>query len=577
MRTLSTCLAICMATALSSQSIHQEQLEYYNSLGKTWDQYEHEHTGTTLAPRSSFCTLDRVVYGWHPYWENGSEANYQWNLLSHLSYFSYEVDAATGNALTTHGFQTANAVTEALAQGVKVTLCVTLFSNHSTFFGSPTAQQTLIDNLITEVQNRGAHGVNIDFEGIPSSQSANFTAFMIDLCNQMHAAIPGSEVSTVLYAVDWSDVFDEPALDPYVDLFIIMGYAYYWSGSTTAGPTDPLYHFGSTYNYTLSRSVTYHLDEGVSRDKLILGLPYYGREYESTSNALGAAVFSPPNSNVLFYKEVRDNVSGDFSPANYGFDTESYSNYWIYPDGGNYQHAFCNSAAALGYRMDLIDQTGIGGMGIWALGYDDGYSDYWDEIESHFTDCAVEQCMDTIYDLGGPNKNYYDDEYFVQTISHSAAATVTLDFLNFSVEVGWDTLFIYDGPTTASPLIGNYTGTTSPGTITSTGNAITLEWRSDGATVGEGWEAIYNCQLLGTEENTINNVRFYPNPAQDVVTVELSAPCSGRIVDAMGRTVMELDLSEGRNSVDISDLANGSYFLRLSINALESGYQLIKF
>lgn len=182
-------------------SVMKEQLEYYNSLGNADANYYEQNTVAATKPlrEKSTCNLNKVVYGWHPYWVGNVYQNYDWDLLSHMSFFSYEVDAATGNAVSTHGWSTSAAVTAAIASGnTKVTLCVTLFSNHNTFFASSTAQQTLITNLINLIQSRGAHGVNIDFEGLPSGQKTNFANFMVNLANQMHAAIPGSDVSTVL-------------------------------------------------------------------------------------------------------------------------------------------------------------------------------------------------------------------------------------------------------------------------------------------------------------------------------------------------------------------------------------------
>ena len=70
----------------------------------------------------------------------------------------------------------------------------------------------------------------------------------------MHAAIP-ELASTVLYSVDWNNVFDFSAMEPHVDHYIIMGYAYYYQGSCNMGPCDPLYHFGSNYIYTLSKAL----------------------------------------------------------------------------------------------------------------------------------------------------------------------------------------------------------------------------------------------------------------------------------------------------------------------------------
>lgn len=432
------------------------------------------------------------MYGWHPYWNAGLEANYDWNGLTDFCYFSYEVNSATGAAITTHNFATTPAVTTALANGVNVTLCATLFSGHTAFFASSTSQQTLITNLINLVSARGAKGVNIDFEGMGASHRAGFTAFMINLCNQMHAAIPGSEVSICLYSVDWSNTFDMAAMNPYVDLFIIMGYDYYYSGSTTAGPEDPLYNFQTSYNYTLTKSITSYLKQGTTKSKLLLGLPWYGREWATTSSTIPSAT-SGVGTNTVIYSTMRDNVTGNYGTR--AWDPISFSSYYPSVRGGNNWQAFVDDAYSIAKRFDIVNQRGIGGIGIWALGYDDGYSDFWNLIQDKFTDCAVVPCTDTIYDMGGPSRNYYDSEDYTYTIAPTGSTGVTLNFSSFSTELNYDTLWIYNGPSTASPLIGFYHGTTSPGLITSSGGALTIRYKSDVATTAAGFQAIWNCSI----------------------------------------------------------------------------------
>jgi hypothetical protein len=97
--------------------------------------------------------------------------------------------------------------------------------------------------------------------------------------------------------------------------------------------------------------------------------------------------------------------------------------------------------------------------------------------------------------MGGPARNYYDSENYTYTISPTGATGLTLNFSSFSTEPNYDTLWIYDGPTTASPLIGAYQGTASPGTITATGGALTIHYKSDNATVAAGYQAIWNCSV----------------------------------------------------------------------------------
>jgi len=480
----------------SHKSIHQEQSEYYSkynfSTEKEWDSLRISENGQSPALKKSetnqVCTLNKRVFGWNPYWAGSAYNNYQWNLLSDLCHFSYEVIAATGQPNSTHNWTTDAAVTAAKNNGVKIHLCATLFSSHATFLTSSTAKSTFISNMISLMQQRNGNGCNIDFEALPSSQSANFTAFMIDLCNQMHAANPNYEISIALPAVDWSAVYDVNALKNYVDLFIIMGYDYYYSGSATAGPSDPLYNFQTSYNYTHTKSITYYLNKNVPNAKLLLGLPYYGEEWPTMNLTIPSSTTA--NGSARFYYDVRNNTNGYYS--NPQWDANSYSVYYAFNNGGNRQ-LFLNSGYSLGKRFDVVNEFGIGGIGIWALSYDDGYTDYWDKIKEKFSDCGTVPCTDTIFDMGGPGRNYYDNEKYTYTIAPTGATSVSLSFSAFSSELNYDSLFIYNGPTTASPLIGAYTGTNSPGTVNSSGSSLTIRWKSDGSTVNSGWNAIWNC------------------------------------------------------------------------------------
>ncbi|HLP11661.1 MAG TPA: glycosyl hydrolase family 18 protein [Flavobacteriales bacterium] len=506
MKNLFLLFALLWPLFASAQGIHKEETDYYNSLGIDADTWALTNVADPKpASNRAACTLNKMVYGWHPYWSNGLEVNYDWSLLSHFCYFSYEVDAATGSATSTHAFSTTTSVTTALANGVKVNLCVTLFSGHSTFLTNAIAKQNLIDNLINLISTRGAHGVNIDFEGLPLSQKTNFTNFMNDLASQMHTAIPGSEVSSVLYAVDWNDVIDVAAMTN-VDYFVIMGYDYYWTGSSTAGPNDPLYHFSSSYNYTLSKSITNYLDLGLSPSKLVLGLPYYGREWAVASSGIPSSTTGTGVSRTFDY--VKNNTSGNYSAANRHFDNESYSAYYEFNSGGLKQ-CFISEQYEMEKRLDLINKRGIAGMGIWALGYDDGYTDFWDAIANKMTDCAVDLCSDTLFDMGGgPNKAYYDNEDYTYTIAPVGASAITVNFSAFNLEPGYDFLYVYDGGnTSAAQFPGSpFTGTTIPAALNSSTGAITFRFTSDGSTISSGFKATYQCFADNTSPTTTASV-----------------------------------------------------------------------
>jgi len=474
-------------------SIHQSDYNFYKNINIQNSQQLDSIRGKFVPngrQQNKACNLNKIVFGWHPYWSNGLEGNYDWSLLSDLSYFCYEVDPNTGNAVTTNSWSTANVVTQALANGVRVNLCVTLFSSHATFFGSSTSQQTLITNLINLVQSRGANGVNIDFEAVPASQKTAFNNFLVNLCNQMHSAIPNSQVSIALYAVDWSTVFDIPVINNYIDLFIIMGYDYYYGGSATAGPTSGLYSLTSSYNYNVSKSINSYLNAGVSPSKLVLGLPYYGLNWTTTSNTVPSSTTATGTSRT--YKTVRNNTSGFYISTNKYFNFDSYTPYYVYNNSG-WNQTWVDDAYSLGKKFELVYKRNIAGIGIWALGYDDGYPDLWNKISQKLTTCRTDACTDTIYDMGGPSWNYYDKEDYYYTIAPAGASAVSLNFSSFALETGYDSLWVYDGNSTNSPLIGGYSGTALPSVITSTGPSLTIRFHSDISTTASGFTAIWQC------------------------------------------------------------------------------------
>lgn len=570
---------VASATTLFAQeeSTHQAALRHYDSIGWSAEDWQAWNSSLRLPARpknEESCELQKRVFGWHPYWSNGLENQYDWSLLSDLSYFAYEVNPNTGNANNTYSWATTPVVSQALANGVRVHLCVTLFSNHATFFGNANARQTLITNLINLVQQRGAHGVNIDFEAVPATQSANLTAFMIDLSTQLKAAIPGAELSMALPAVDWSNVFNVTAMGPHVDLFIIMGYDYYWSGSTQAGPTDPLYSFTGGYNYNHSRSITFYQNAGVPSQKLLLGLPYYGREWETSGNQIPANTTGNFHSSRT-YKAVRDN-STTYSTRNYHY--QSASNYYVYPSGSLHRQCFINSEHTLARRYQFAMRRGLAGIGIWALGYDAGYSELWDLLRQNFTSCATQVCADTLFDGGGPGGNYYNNEQYTYTIAPQGAARVILTFVTFQLENGFDTLWIYNGASTASPLIGAYTGDNFPGTIQSTGPTITLRFKSDAGVTAPGWVATYQCVPVSTNEPEDGKEQrpiVFPNPNNGTFTVQFSSSNRESIqldmFDSFGRIVWsqqevrDAGLQEIQLEIPANLPTTGVAFLRMRI------------
>ncbi len=468
-------------------------------------------------------TLSHQVYGWQPYWIGEGVYNaYDFSLLSTLSYFSYEVEPTTGNYSDIHNWKTTNAITKAQAAGVKVELCVSNFgaSNNATFLSSTNAQNTLIDNLIELLNYRNADGVNIDFEGIASAQRNDFTNFMQRLNTRLNNERPGTNISMALYAVDWNSVFDIPSLHNLVDQFIIMGYDYHYRSSDKAGPVAPLYGSSTWGNLSLNNSINTYLDKGVSTNKLLLAVPYYGYEWETTSSAVGASTVGSGTSRT--YNYIQDNYSNQV----YRWDDNSLSPYYSFVAGGQQLQCWYEDEMSLGERYDLVRSKGLAGVGIWALGYDHGYTDLWELLAEKFADGTVPPnsdytCGETLYDSGGEQGSYQNGEDYELTLSNPNNGLIALDFKEFDLEQNYDFLYVYDGASTNATNIATLTGNVLPTRIVSSGSKLTLRFVSDNATIAGGFELVWQCANASdnptTNPNNNGNPDVFPEPEEEPV------------------------------------------------------------
>jgi LysM repeat protein len=120
------------------------------------------------------------------------------------------------------------------------------------------------------------------------------------------------------------------------------------------------------------------------------------------------------------------------------------------------------------------------------------------------TDC----CADS-YDSGGPGSagDYSINENYTQTFyTGDPTKHYTVHFVNFATESGFDFLSAYDGPNTASPLLGTWSGTTMPPNLATSGDYLTLKFTSDGSINAAGWLANIRCVGVPTVQDCMGAI-----------------------------------------------------------------------
>lgn len=572
LRYLLTILIIWPTILFGQSSIIQQESERFRQLPamteQEWDVFNGYSSTITPQFRTQACTLQRIVFGWHPYWMGTAYNDYDFSLLSDISYFSYEVDTATGGYRTIHNWLTTDVLPKAHQAGVRVNLCVTLFSGHGAVLGNPTRRKRLIDNLVNLVQQRGGNGVNIDFEGMGASQRANFTAFIAELSSAFHTAIPNSQVSIAVPAVDWNNVMDAAALSASADLLIIMGYDYHWSTAPNTGPVSPKNN-GAFWNpYDVTRSINSYLGKGVPPEKLCLGIPYYGYDWAAADSTPSAATTGTGKA-VLFSNAV-------LNAATHGrrWDLHSSTPYYLYQLDSVWHQCWYDDAESLRKKYELAEMKRLAGVGIWALGYDGNRKDLWELLQESVTTCAVSPCSGEFSDMGGPTGNYYNRERWTHTIAPGDAKQVALSFNSFSIAD--DRLSIYDGPDTTAPLLGSFTGANNPGTIIAHSGAMTLAFESNDTGVSWGWRAGWECSsqpsgLVNFDSEKLSTLLTIHQHQDGGITVQhnnnMQSEVSIHIVDLVGHTIYHGLIKHGATiMLDRSRLGvvAGFYLARLS-------------
>jgi hypothetical protein len=167
---------------------------------------------------------------------------------------------------------------------------------------------------------------------------------------------------------------------------------------------------------------------------------------------------------------------------------------------------------------------------------------------------------------GSNNNQYANNSDCSWLIQPPTAKDITLTFSAFETEQNNDGVAVYDGVDNNAPLLGQFSGSTIPNSVTSSGGSMFIEFLTDPAERDNGWTANYTSTSVGIEESFLsNNLTIFPNPTNGVFTIQsdLNQNIEVKIMDVSGKQVYQIhDISKGTNEIDASGLSKGVYLLK---------------
>ena len=160
------------------------------------------------------------------------------------------------------------------------------------------------------------------------------------------------------YSGQWHDY---ATLARYVDWFNLMAYDCHGSWTNHAGHNAPLYAPPTDFDGSAHQGVQYLRNQrGVPPDKIHLGLPFYGKEFNASR------LYGPSTGTTdLEFSSIAPRLNAGWD---YFWDENAKAPYLL--NTARTKFVTFDDSLSLSIKCDYVKQNGLAGAMIWALGQD---------------------------------------------------------------------------------------------------------------------------------------------------------------------------------------------------------------
>ncbi|KAI8379143.1 chitinase [Radiomyces spectabilis] len=258
-----------------------------------------------------------------------------------------------------------------LNRHLKVSLSVGGWSwsgNFAAVAADPVKRSVFAANALDLVENFGLDGIDIDWEFPKNAKEAqSFAELLKEVRHVFDTKRSHTGGTPYLLSVAMSCSPETYALLPlgemerYVDLFYLMAYDLAGSWDAVTGHQSPLY--GN--RQSIDKTVTYFTSHGVPSQKLVMGMPLYGRGFSAT-DGLGAPFSGVPKGTweegVYDYNQLPQPGATEY------YDEQNVAS-WTY-DNQTREFVTFDSPRVAKEKCLYIEDRKLGGAMFWELSAD---------------------------------------------------------------------------------------------------------------------------------------------------------------------------------------------------------------
>lgn len=226
--------------------------------------------------------------------------------------------------------------------------------------------------LANIVQEYNLDGLNIDIEGISHRDKEGQTEFI----RLIREKLPEDKELSIAVAANpndwtegWHGSYEYEKLNKYVDYFMVMAYDESWYGSD-AGPTASI-----TF---VERSIKQLLSKEIDSQKIVLGVPFYGRFWADSKEVGGTALANSAIRNIVNRFGATE-IFDEYSKTPYARVTIDYpisvGNTKLEPDTYTFWY---ENEESMKYKFRLVEKYNLKGLGSWQLSLSD--SETWEFV-----------------------------------------------------------------------------------------------------------------------------------------------------------------------------------------------------
>lgn len=128
---------------------------------------------------------------------------------------------------------------------------------------------------------------------------------------------------------------------------------------------------------------------------------------------------------------------------------------------------------------------------------------------------------------------------------------------------------------TPADMLDDAEAQTTTATPTEAGEYTFTVTVDDGIDQVEASVTVFVKDCTGVEEQVLNNVNIYPNPAQDFIMIDSENVEYVEVIDIYGRVITSSEIN-GETRIEMSDFADGIYYVRLHSNGATAVQKVVK-